>query len=152
MRYLYLSGWSLLLIVGLVSGCKSTKVGPDNFPDTYLSFGNGGGFMGAYKEYVLLENGQLYQRNKIDTTFSTTIKLKKRMAKPIFEALNELDFSKVNRNSPGNIYKFMEYNKDGKRYRLVWGSANKAEIDERLNKIYKMSMEEVRKGMEEKEQ
>lgn len=140
----------LFLILLTLHACKSTKYASTDLPPTYFSFGDGGGFMGAYKEYVLLENGQLFHRDSIDKAFKELPVLKKRISKNIYKKLNEINFEEVERNSPGNIYKFMEYNKDGKRYRMVWGSSEKKKVDEMLDSLYKLSLEAVRKKKEDK--
>lgn len=131
----------LFFIILLISShaCLLKKYKPDDLPKTYLSYGNGGGFMGAYKEYVLLKNGQLFRRTDIDAPLENYAQISPSDAKTVFKALDDIDFSEVNLNSPGNIYQFMEYNNNGKRYRIVWGDNNK-EVDQQLNQIYREAM------------
>jgi hypothetical protein len=88
--------------------CKTETYTTSNLPEVQLRFGNGGGFVGAYTEYILLENGQLFKRSELDGPLEELPKVKKGKAKKLFKQLEEEDFLSMDRNAPGNMYRFME--------------------------------------------
>ncbi|MBK8843045.1 MAG: hypothetical protein IPO33_09470, partial [Saprospiraceae bacterium] len=60
----------LLLIIFTFFSCKSTLLPPDQYKQEQLIFGSGGGFSGAYNEYMLLDDGRLYERGKDKTSLN----------------------------------------------------------------------------------
>ena len=86
--------------------------------------GSGGGFSGAIKEYILLENGYLYQRElPKDTTFQIRV-LYRSTAKKYFTKLTQLSLKRRKFDNPGNVYYYVEqYDSPKQKYRVTWGSA-----------------------------
>lgn len=120
--------------------CKTERYTAGNLPDTRITFGNGGGFVGAYTEYVLLENGQLFKREKTDGPLEELPKVKKGKAKKIFKGMAEAAFQEMERNAPGNIYRFMSCTTKTDSNKVTWGSTDKVAMDSRLDSLYNECM------------
>lgn len=121
--------------------CKTETYTTSNLPDVQLRFGNGGGFVGAYTEYILLENGQLFKRSELDGPLEELPKVKKAKAKKLFKQMEEENFLSMDRNAPGNMYRFMNCRTKADSNKVTWGSAEKAAVDSRLDSLYKQCMQ-----------
>jgi hypothetical protein len=107
-------------VFGLFFQCKSNKYTADQLPAEQLRFGKGGGFAGAEKGYVLLQNGQLFQINLAGSV--TELKgVKKKIAKGYYATSETLMLSKLNFYHPGNIYSFIEVPGEKGFHRVAWG-------------------------------
>ena len=81
---------------------------PDLQAKKQIVIGTGGGFSGAIKEYILLENGYLYQRElPKDTTFQIRV-LYRSTAKKYFTKLTQLGLKRRKFDNPGNVYYYVE--------------------------------------------
>lgn len=116
----------ILLILFLLGGvtlwqsCKTTKYQLNDYDGPKLVFGNGGGFTGAFQEYWVLPNGQLFlSKNGGDVV--ELPKIKKREAKNLFKSAEKLDLLNLSYDKPGNMYFSVQYLKDGKHSKAVWG-------------------------------
>ena len=76
------------IFLTLFFSCSGPKYTQENWPDNRIVFGQGGGFAGSVKEYVLLENGQLFSRSGPETPYEEMTKAKRKSAKAAFELLN----------------------------------------------------------------
>jgi hypothetical protein len=121
--------------------CKTETYTTSNLPDVQLRFGNGGGFVGAYTEYILLENGQIFKRSELDGPLEELPKVKKAKAKKLFKQLEENNFLSMDRNAPGNMYRFMNCTTKTDSNKVAWGSTEKAQVDSRLDSLYKQCMQ-----------
>ena len=133
MRHLY----SLTFLMALLAAtaCKSTKYTPENFPQKQLLFGTGGGFTGQTRTLVLLENGQVFLKEMGATAFSELPKVKKKEAKSFYEAADDLQLGTLNFNHPGNLYQFVELQKDGGAVRATWGD-DKFPVDQKVKDLF----------------
>lgn len=141
MRHQY---WLLFTLLPFsLFSCKTETYTTSNLPKVQLSFGNGGGFVGAYTEYILLENGQLFKRDQLNGPLEALPKIKKGQARKMFKQLEEEKFLSINRNAPGNIYRFMNCTTETDSNNVVWGSTDKEAIDARLDSMYMQCMEMI---------
>ncbi|MBX2874163.1 MAG: hypothetical protein KTR30_18740 [Saprospiraceae bacterium] len=112
----------LFTLLLLLAGCKTYST--DELPDTRLYFGSGGGFAGAYTEYMLLENGQLFKRESQQGTFVVLPKAKRSQAKALFASWTEQKMEEQDFQHPGNLYHFVRMEKGAQSHRLSWGSSS----------------------------
>ncbi len=102
----------------LFSGCKTYK--PDSLPSKQLVFGSGGGMTGAVKEYILLENGQLFTRNSLTDKTEELSKVSKKEAKALYKEY-EASIKELAHDEPGNLYYFLNMKSDStKEHKLIW--------------------------------
>jgi hypothetical protein len=134
--------FALLCTAALFSQCKSTKYTPDELPDEYLRFGNGGGFTGVETTYTLLENGQIFKSASSKTDTMELESCKRKTAKKLFEKAESLNLGQVEFMYPGNIYQFMEMQDDGKSNRIAWGEKDKP-VDESIKALHEELMQLV---------
>ena len=103
-------------------GCTTFK--PENLPAKHITFGNGGGVTGAVKEYILLENGQVFTRSTFGSTPTELKKVKKGDAKKLYAEYEAQKMSELEFISPGNQYFYVQMNIDSTtNHRVVWGGA-----------------------------
>lgn len=112
----------LFALLVILAGCKTYST--DELPATRLYFGSGGGFAGAFTEYMLLENGQLFRRASQQGAFQVLPKVKRSQAKSLFSTWVEQKMSEKDFLHPGNLYYFVRMEKDGQKHRLSWGSSS----------------------------
>ncbi|WP_207435449.1 hypothetical protein [Sabulibacter ruber] len=85
-----------------------------------MSWGNGGGVGGKVTEYVLLPNGQLFQKEPFTKQVKELASVSEKEAARMFQQATELDLSFKH---PGNVYQFIKLGEEsnpGKE--AVWGS------------------------------
>ena len=116
------ASYRLLFLIALVLGsCKAPEYSGEELPDAQLSFGSGGGFTGAKKEYILLENGQLFYKNSLVDTLQEMPAIKSGQARKIFRELSALTLDTVKFNHPGNTYRYICHRRPGTEDRVTWG-------------------------------
>lgn len=97
--------WLAVLGLLLFAACLPVKYALEDLPDQQLYFGSGGGFTGASKEYLVLQNGQVYLFDlgvhKQDTFELETIP--RLEARGLFKQLDSLRLQKYNFVYPGNM-------------------------------------------------
>ena len=134
----------LWLTIVLVSGCKSTKYTTETLPETQLIFGNGGGFTGMVSEYLMLQNGQLFEKKAGAKQFAELGKIKKKEALSLFAQLDSLSFTSIEMNKPGNTYQFIHLLAPEVDHKLTWGKSD-YEADTAVVSLYNKLMEKVKK-------
>ncbi len=111
----------LLALFAMLAACRHTKYTADKLPADQLLFGTGGGFTGKAQTNLLLENGQIFRQDYMETKFSEMPSVKKKLAHQFFEAAEDLKLGDMKFDHPGNLYNFIELTDDGKTARIVWG-------------------------------
>ncbi|MBP7183905.1 MAG: hypothetical protein KBA06_00215 [Saprospiraceae bacterium] len=133
---------SLIFVVGVLQvilfSCKTSMVNsPLDYEKRAITFGKGGGFTGKETSYVLLQNGQLFEK-KSDSVFVQVALIEKKLYKSLFaDALsNKLD--QIQCNKPGNMYYFVAYDDAKKKIsnKITWGDAN-AQLESKVKEFYK---------------
>jgi len=125
----------LFVLAVVFSACKGTQYTPANLPEQQLAFGDGGGFAGAYTEYLLLENGQLFVQKGLSGERMEIPSTKKRTAKAMFKQATVLLTDSTAFNYPGNVYYFLQRKDTGLDVRLTWGAPGH-EVNEQVKALY----------------
>ncbi len=123
----------------LFSQCKTTQdyLTPYEYEGRSISFGNGGGFTGKSVEYTLMDNGQIFKGLNKEGNVDMIKKISRDQVNQIFDTYDILGFDKLDVNSPGNMYFFVQMNileseADHKvdNNKLVWGNYDSGESKE----------------------
>ncbi len=131
---------SIALLPFVLFSCKTETYTANNLPETQLRFGSGGGFVGTFNEYILLENGQLFKRDQLDGPLTELPKVKRKKATALFDQMEQVDFQQMDRNAPGNIYRFMSCQTKTDSNKVTWGSTEKMEVDKKLDSLYQQCL------------
>lgn len=103
-------------------GCHPDKDFPTRFKGEMIRFGQGGGFSGAVTEFVLLDDGRLFQKPWRDTSVVFMVRWEKKFTDQIFNNYKTLDLKNLTYNEPGDLYYFIDYQSgDNPHHRIVWG-------------------------------
>jgi len=122
--------------------CKTTYQA-NALPSKQLRWGTGGGVTGAENMTILLENGQLFSRQDVNTPLNEGNNTRANKAKKLFKLSEELGLMQLNFKYPGNTYKFIEINEADKVHRISWGDGKTAvpagveDLFERLSGLVK---------------
>lgn len=126
----------LFSLILCFSFCKSQKYTPTDYPSGQIIFGSGGGFANAINEFALLENGQLFSKTSREGDYLHTKKLNKNMVQQMFENIDFLNLKKVDLNSPGNLYYYIEVKEKDDSHKIVWGGQEAA--PQKVKDFYKI--------------
>ncbi len=109
-----------------------------------MEFGSGGGFTGMEKIYGFTEDGEIYTTEGFHGSKSQEKIgiLDKKNIKSINKELKKVKVESLKYNKPGNLFHFIEIEKDGKTYRYVWGSGSK-DAPSAIKELYSYLMEQV---------
>lgn len=107
--------------------------------------GKGGGFTGAYEEFILYENGKVYKR---DFVYERDVYLKQLPEAELnyfLEKINEFGFEGMDINQPGNMSYYFKL-KQGEQTinTIIWG-ANAYYPDKKLEAFHKELFEKLSK-------
>ncbi len=128
------------LAIVVLAGCKSQQYTIDNLPAQQIVFGNGGGFTGAYTEFVLLENGQLFKKESMLPKTTELGTVKKRTAQKMLKKAISLHLEQMDINQPGNMYFYVQYKNDHQDAKCVWGN-QEYRVDAKIESFYKELMQ-----------
>lgn len=111
-----------LILLLMVAGCHHSTQFPSNFKGKQVEFGQGGGFSGAVTQFVLLDDGRLFQRPWHDSTLVFIDRWKSNLTSQLFQNYETLNLQNLSYNEPGDLYYFIDYRPDQKNHhRIVWG-------------------------------
>lgn len=122
-----LSGGLILLF--FFTAC-SKKIAADKLPASQLVFGNGGGFAGFEKEFVLAENGHIWEKQRDGKLYKPVAKINKNEAAARFLQYDSLGIRQMDFKQPGNLYYYISMRRNGAENKIVWGDANKPVRDD----------------------
>lgn len=143
---------SLVIALSLVFiNCKNkeqttiNKLKNEMKKDNSLKYcvGKGGGFTGAYDEFILYENGKVYKR---DFTYSRDVYRKQLTEEErayFLEKINEMGLEGMDINQPGNMSYYIEM-KQGEQSinKIIWG-AHSYYPDKKLEAFHKEFFEKL---------
>ncbi len=119
MQNTYLCAFMLLI---LSAGCHSATDYPVHYKGQQLEFGQGGGFSGAVTQFVLLDDGRLYQKPWRDSSIVFVDRWKSNLTSQLFKNYQTLNLGSLSYNEPGDLYYFIDHHAlDGNHHRIVWG-------------------------------
>ncbi len=134
---------SVLFVIFLCFACKTEKFTPESFTGRQLTFGSGGGFTGQTKEYILLENGQLFLFNSMNKETKELKLLKKNVVKGIFKQVDDMKLEAIDYSKPDNMTNFINLKTGKSEHRIEWGSTD-AKAPENIKKLYKTLIESTK--------
>ena len=102
--------------------CAPAKEFPKPFHGQQLQFGQGGGFTGGLDFFVLLDDGRLFKRAPMDSSFTLITTWEKPFVQQMFSNYHTLRLDEVNHYEPGDKYYFIQYQKGTEPlHRIAWG-------------------------------
>ena len=111
-----------LVLLFFTFSCHHAKEYPQKFKGDQIQFGQGGGFSGAVTQFVLFDDGRLFQIPWRDTTGVYIATWEKKFTKQVFDDYKILNLDKLSYNEPGDLYYFIDYHSvDKDDHRIVWG-------------------------------
>ncbi|MDB5240514.1 MAG: hypothetical protein JWP57_1139 [Spirosoma sp.] len=103
---------------------KTASITPATYQGRQIIAGSGGGFTGFSTTYYLLDNRQLFGKRSRDTLFTPLGKQTAATTKRLFYLVEKTGSIKTTRfNNPGNMYKFVGWQKGKQTYQVTWGAA-----------------------------
>ena len=129
---------AFLLLFVLLGSCKTKQIaGPAQYQGPKLHFGQGGGVIGKPDVFVLLDNGQLFYKAPMDTSFTHLPPFIADHTKQIFNNYDQLGLSNLENQNPGNLYHYFEYHHEGEATRFSWDPYDE-KVDNRIKDFYKL--------------
>lgn len=125
-----------LILIGVVLflyNCKNTTYTIDTLPTDRVIFGQGGGFTGAYVDFILLENGQIFKQNSLTKEMKELTSIKKKHAKKLFEQVKSATITPV--KEPGNMTYSLRYQTAETEQSVTWGNPS-YQVDSTIQKLY----------------
>ncbi|MFK7934280.1 MAG: hypothetical protein AB8G22_12280 [Saprospiraceae bacterium] len=126
-----------LIIIGLIlllySCNRKVTFEIDNLPAERIIFGQGGGFTGAYVDFILLENGQVFKQNSLTKAIEELSTIKKKRAKELFGKVKIATATPV--KEPGNMTYSLRYQTAEMEQSVTWGSAS-YEVADSIKTVY----------------
>jgi hypothetical protein len=118
-----------VLLMALQIRVFGQSIHKDSIKGNFIEFGNGGGFTGQSKNYVLTRSGDLYFIKNIladEHTLEYLKKVKSCTVKKIFRYAEKNKITELRYNNPGNLFQYMTLIINNKTNRLVWESSDSA--------------------------
>jgi hypothetical protein len=112
-----------LCILPLFFACKSTHFTPKNYKGPQLVIGSSGGVTGMMKEYILLDNGQVFLSKGLSGEWKEIKKLKKSDTREIFDKASELGLGTVKFKHPGNLTYYFILKQPPRSNEIKWGES-----------------------------
>lgn len=138
MKYVQIS--IIIAVISIFYNCNSTKnIIPNDYKGKQIIFGYGGGFTGEIKEYILLDNGNLYLNNANTKEIKLIKLVDKKKTKELFLTLANLMLEKYEFKHPFNNYKFLKLKKGISTIEIIWGNPKyqpKKEISDFYNSLF----------------
>ena len=136
----YVFIFSILMIL---FSCKSMEQSFDEYTGKVITIGFGGGFTGGYKEYSILENGDMFKFNTLTKKRNYLGKVERNVAEQIFKNSELLNLPKRKVNLPGNSNRYIIYRINKTENKILWSDNNKVDSD--LNTFYQVLLNNVKK-------
>jgi len=129
----------ILLLTLIISSCKTTRYGLEDYPDRQIIFGAGGGVTGQYETYTLFENGQFFYTNSISKETKALSDLPKSRFKALVKEMKAMDFKENTFQKPGNYNHFISLKEGEESYEYKWAEGS-AEVDPEVKRLFKSLM------------
>lgn len=132
----------LAVLVSLFS-CKSIEQSFKDYEGKVISIGYGGGMTGEYKEYSLVENGDMFFYNTLSKEFKYFGKVEQNVTDQIFSNSELLKLPKRIVHKPGNMNRYIKYRINKEENKIIWSKNSEVEGD--LNTFYQVFLNNVKK-------
>ncbi|MCX6306231.1 MAG: hypothetical protein NT040_14805 [Bacteroidetes bacterium] len=112
---------AVLCLLPLFLACKSPHFTPKTYKKNQIIIGSSGGVTGMMKEYVLLDNGQLFLSKGLSGEWRELKSLKKSQTRAIFNKAEELDLGTLKFKHPGNLSYYLILKQPPRSNEVKWG-------------------------------
>jgi len=119
----------------------------EDYKGKMIVIGKGGGFSGAYDEFSILENGQVYKYNTITKERLLLGRMKKNFSEQVFNNYKLLKIGEKGNNAPGNMNYFIEFKNGENSLKSIW-SDQKDESTREMVLFYKTVMNYISVSVE----
>ena len=113
----------ILCLLPILFGCKHTRYTPKNHTGSQLVAGSSGGVTGMMKEFVLLDNGQLFLSNGLTGEWKEVRTLKRSAVRDLFRKAEALNLGSKRFNHPGNMTWYLALKDPSRTYEVRWGES-----------------------------
>ncbi|MFZ4521201.1 MAG: hypothetical protein ACOYNC_05820 [Bacteroidales bacterium] len=114
---------TILCLSSLFIACKPAQYTPKNYKGDQLVIGTSGGVTGMMKEYVLLDNGQLFLSKGISGEWKKLKCLKRPITRDIFAKTVELELGTIKFKHPGNLTYYILLKNPPHTNEIRWGES-----------------------------
>ena len=104
----------------LMLAMASCKVSDPTKTKNWLMISEGGGITGAFIQYYMLPNGNIYRREHTDTVYIKLYPMPGRIARGYFRDLPAVFLNTGDKPMPDNISKSLVWQKNGEQKGLLW--------------------------------
>jgi hypothetical protein len=114
---------TILCTLTVLFGCKSTHFTPKTYKGEQIIVGSSGGVTGMLNEFILLDNGQLFQSKGLSGQWKEIRIIKRSKTKEIFEKTKELKLNTLKFKHPGNVTYYLSVKNPSKSNEVKWGES-----------------------------
>jgi len=133
----------IILSLVLLMACKTIDFNPRTYAGDYITIGEGGGIAGIETSYHILPNGKIFKQSSIDTVYTQLPSLDEAAVRQALDSYRNLALDEYSFEDPGNIYRFMSFQVDGKKNRIVWH--DEVKIRKECVQIYRILHGQIQK-------
>lgn len=143
---------SIIIVVSFVFvNCKNSKNTTEQQPKTTMQkdnnlkycVGKGGGFTGAYEEFMLYENGKVYKRDFVYERDVFKKQLTEAERSYFLEKINEIGLEGLDINQPGNMSYYFKVKQGEQTINTILWGANSYYPDKKLEAFHKEFFEKL---------
>ena len=107
----------LALIICVLASCASTKSTSETLINEQIRFGYGGGFTGAVTSYCITNSGKCFKQENFEIS---KLRASNAGIDECFQECQAIGFEKMDINSPGNTYSYIEHKVGDQLHRVTW--------------------------------
>ncbi len=135
---------SILFMIASCGGSKTVEGNSKTEKEMYLLIGQGGGFTGAYDEYILYPDGrvEVWDEKEQESVFKGNIS--KTEASAIFESWAKLSDLQVPAGKPGNMNYRIGFHTNGTVKTFSW--SDNQNIDASISEFYNNTFQLLRQA------
>ncbi len=137
-----------LLIFLAFLACKTVPFSPDSYQKDFVSISEGGGFVGIETHYHFTPLGNVYQQMGMDTTLQKLPDVDREIVRQVLKMARQMELDKYEFDDPGNAYKALTINLEGKKNRIVW-SPGSTEVNPSCSSIFKLLKQSLNENDDE---
>jgi hypothetical protein len=120
--------------LSLLAACSKTTYTVSALPETYIEWGSFGGFTGEKQSYLLMPNGQIFERTSSNPEGQELSAVERKQAKQVFKAFDKSDFRTSNLGKSGNLTHFILFYEKEQVYSASWPEGSD-ELTEEINRL-----------------
>lgn len=136
-----IAGIIMILFSIALMACKSQHHNFEGYAGEIITIGKGGGFTGAYDEYSILDNGNVFKYNTIEKERQFIGKLESNVARQVFANYHMPVIYGNSSNNPGNMNYYIQFADGQNSFRSLWSDLNT--VDKNIRLFYDFTMNSV---------